>query len=115
MSSHAADLKPPRPAQRGEVVERSEAGEGLPRFTPEGSRPPPGGATVTTAGAAWLGAAHLIVDAVCVASVLRAAPPSDSIVPGALAFVLGYDLLAFAGQAPFGWLADRLGLRRGAA
>jgi FSR family fosmidomycin resistance protein-like MFS transporter len=71
--------------------------------------------TVTTAGAAWLGAAHLIVDAVCVASVLRAAPPSDSIVSSALAFVLGYDLLAFAGQAPFGWLADRLGLRRGAA
>ena len=71
--------------------------------------------TVTTAGAAWLGAAHLIVDAVCVASVLRAAPPSDSIVSGALAFVLGYDLLAFAGQAPFGWLVDRLGLRRGAA
>jgi FSR family fosmidomycin resistance protein-like MFS transporter len=71
--------------------------------------------TVTTAGAAWLGAAHLIVDAVCVASVLRAAPPSDSIVSSALAFVLGYDLLAFAGQAPLGWFADRLGLRRGAA
>lgn len=71
--------------------------------------------TVTTAGAAWLGAAHLIVDAVCVASVLRASPPSDSIVSSALAFVVGYDLLAFAGQAPFGWLTDRLGLRRGAA
>jgi MFS transporter, FSR family, fosmidomycin resistance protein len=71
--------------------------------------------TVTTAGAAWLGAAHLVVDAVCVASVLRAAPPSDSVVSSALAFVLGYDLLAFAGQAPFGWLTDRLGLRRGAA
>jgi FSR family fosmidomycin resistance protein-like MFS transporter len=71
--------------------------------------------TATMAGAAWLGVAHLIVDAVCVTSVLRAAPPSDSIVSSALAFVLGYDLLAFAGQAPFGWLADRLGLRRGAA
>jgi MFS transporter, FSR family, fosmidomycin resistance protein len=71
--------------------------------------------TATTVGAAWLGAAHLIVDAVCVASVLRASPPSDSIVSSALAFVLGYDLLAFAGQAPFGWLTDLLGLRRGAA
>ncbi len=29
------DLKPPRPAKRGEVAERSEAGEGLSRFTPE--------------------------------------------------------------------------------
>ena len=71
--------------------------------------------TATMVGAAWLGAAHLIVDAVCVTSVLRASPPGDSLVSGALAFVLGYDLLAFAGQAPFGWLSDRLGLRRGAA
>ena len=70
---------------------------------------------VTTVGAVWLGAAHLIVDAVCVTSVLRASTPSDSLVSSALAFVLGYDLLAFAGQAPFGWLTDRLGLRRGAA
>jgi FSR family fosmidomycin resistance protein-like MFS transporter len=67
------------------------------------------------AGAVWLGAAHLIVDAVCVTSVLRASPPIDSIASSALAFVLGYDLLAFAGQAPLGWVADRLGLRRGAA
>jgi hypothetical protein len=71
--------------------------------------------TATLAGAAWLGAAHLIVDAVCVTSVLRASPPGDSLVSSALAFVLGYDLLAFAGQAPLGWMADRLGLRRGAA
>jgi len=71
--------------------------------------------TVTTVGAVWLGAAHLIVDAVCVTSVLRASPQSNSLVSSALAFVLGYDLLAFAGQAPFGWLTDRLGLRRGAA
>ena len=71
--------------------------------------------TATTAGAAWLGIAHLVVDAVCVASVLRASPPSDSLVSSALAFVLGYDLLAFAGQAPLGWLTDRFGMRRGAA
>jgi FSR family fosmidomycin resistance protein-like MFS transporter len=71
--------------------------------------------TASMAGAAWLGAAHLIVDAVCVASVLRASPPGDSVVSSALAFVLGYDLLAFAGQAPLGWLTDRFGLRRGAA
>jgi len=31
------DLKPPRPARRGEVAERSEAGDGLLRFMPEGS------------------------------------------------------------------------------
>jgi len=71
--------------------------------------------TTTMRGATWLGATHLVVDAVCVASVLRAAPPSDSLVASALAFVLGYDLLAFAGQAPFGWLIDRFDLRRGAA
>ncbi|MBN2573507.1 MAG: hypothetical protein JXP73_02990 [Deltaproteobacteria bacterium] len=71
--------------------------------------------TTTMGGAGWLGAAHLVVDAVCVTSVLRASPPSDSLVASALAFVLGYDLLAFAGQAPFGWIIDRLGLRRGAA
>jgi FSR family fosmidomycin resistance protein-like MFS transporter len=71
--------------------------------------------TATLAGAAWLCAAHLIVDAVCVTSVLRASPPGDSLVSSALAFVLGYDLLAFAGQAPLGWMADRLGSRRGAA
>jgi len=70
---------------------------------------------VTTVGAAWLGVAHLIVDASCVSSVLRAAPPSDFLVASALAFVLSYDLLAFAGQAPIGWLTDRLGVRRGAA
>jgi FSR family fosmidomycin resistance protein-like MFS transporter len=71
--------------------------------------------SATLAGAAWLGAAHLIVDAACVSAVLRASPPSDALVSSALAFVLGYDLLAFAGQAPLGWMADRLGLRRGAA
>ena len=41
-----SDLKLPRPAQRGEVAERSEAGEGLSRFMAEGSGPPPGGETV---------------------------------------------------------------------
>ena len=66
-------------------------------------------------GAAWLGVAHFVVDAVCVTSVLRASPPSDGITYSALAFVLGYDLLAFAGQVPCGWMIDRLCLRRGAA
>jgi hypothetical protein len=41
----SADLETPRPAQWGEVAERSEAGEGLLRFMPEGSGPPPGGGT----------------------------------------------------------------------
>jgi FSR family fosmidomycin resistance protein-like MFS transporter len=53
-----------------------------------------------------------VVDAVCVTAVLRASPPGDAVASTALAFVLGYDLLAFAGQAPFGWLIDRLDLRR---
>jgi hypothetical protein len=66
-------------------------------------------------GAFWLGAAHLVVDAVCVTSVYRACPLADSALASALAFVLGYDLLAFAGQAPLGWLIDRWSLRRGAA
>jgi hypothetical protein len=71
--------------------------------------------TATSRGAAWLGVAHFIVDAVSVAAVLRASPPGNSAVASALAFVLGYDLLAFAGQAPLGWLVDRLGIRRAAA
>ena len=69
----------------------------------------------TMRGAFWLGAAHLVVDAVCVTSVYRACPLADSALASALAFVLGYDLLAFAGQAPLGWLIDRWSLRRGAA
>jgi len=64
-------------------------------------------------GAAWLGAAHFAVDAACVTSVLRALSPKGA--ASALFFVLGYDLLAFAGQAPLGWMVDRLQLRRGAA
>ncbi len=66
-------------------------------------------------GAAWLGAAHLVVDAGCVASVLRATPACDAVASTCVAFVLGYDVLAFAGQAPLGALVDRLGLRRAAA
>ncbi len=67
------------------------------------------------AGAAWLGGAHLVVDAVSVTSVLRAAPAANAIAASALLFVLAYDVLAFAGQVPLGWLVDRLDLRRGAA
>ena len=52
--------------------------------------------TVTMAGAAGLGVAHLIVDAVCVTSVLRASPPSDALFSSAFAFVLGYDLVEAA-------------------
>jgi FSR family fosmidomycin resistance protein-like MFS transporter len=62
-----------------------------------------------------LGAVHLLVDAACVTSVLRAAPSRDAVVAGTFAFVLAYDLLAFAGQLPLGWLVDRLGARRGVA
>jgi FSR family fosmidomycin resistance protein-like MFS transporter len=65
--------------------------------------------------AAWLGVAHFVVDAVCVASVLRAAPASDAIASSALLFVLSYDLLAFAGQVPLGWLVDRIAPRKAAA
>jgi MFS transporter, FSR family, fosmidomycin resistance protein len=67
------------------------------------------------AGAAWLGGAHLVVDAVSVTSVLRAAPAVNTVAAGALLFVLAYDVLAFAGQVPLGWMVDRLALRRGAA
>jgi FSR family fosmidomycin resistance protein-like MFS transporter len=69
----------------------------------------------STRGAIWLGVAHFVVDAACVTSVLRASPPGDAQYGSALAFVLGYDLFAFAGQVPFGWLVDRLRLRRGMA
>ena len=71
--------------------------------------------TTTLPGALWLGVAHFVVDAACVSAVLRASPPRDSAVASALAFVLAYDFLAFAGQVPFGWLIDRFALRRGAA
>jgi FSR family fosmidomycin resistance protein-like MFS transporter len=71
--------------------------------------------TTTLPGAIWLGVAHFVVDGACVSAVLRASPPGDSAVASALAFVLAYDLLAFAGQVPFGWLIDRFALRRGAA
>jgi len=67
------------------------------------------------AGAAWLGGAHLVVDAVSVTSVLRAAPARGAVATSALLFVIAYDVLAFAGQVPLGWLVDRLALRRGAA
>jgi FSR family fosmidomycin resistance protein-like MFS transporter len=56
-----------------------------------------------------------VVDAVSVTSVLRAAPAANAVAAGALLFVLAYDVLAFAGQVPLGWLVDRLALRRGAA
>jgi len=56
----------------------------------------------------------MVIDAVSVTAVLRAAPPKDSIVASALVFVLAYDILAFAGQAPLGWLIDRIDCRRGA-
>ena len=68
--------------------------------------------------AAWLGGVHLVVDAVTVSAVLRCAPPSgavsDAVLASAFAFVLGYDLLAFAGQLPLGALLDRVGGRRAA-
>lgn len=62
-----------------------------------------------------MGGAHLVVDAVSVTSVLRAAPAANAVAAGALLFVIAYDVLAFAGQVPLGWLVDRLNLRRGAA
>lgn len=74
-----------------------------------------GAQTATTRGATWLGVAHFAVDAACVTAVLRASPPDDMIGVAAWAFVLGYDLLAFAGQVPVGWLVDRLHARREAA
>lgn len=61
--------------------------------------------------AALLGLVHFLVDAVCVTAVLRTAAATD-LRAAALVVVLSYDLLAFAGQAPLGWLVDRLDLRR---
>jgi MFS transporter, FSR family, fosmidomycin resistance protein len=66
------------------------------------------------AGAAGLGIVHLLVDAVCVTSVLRASN-QDAMIASAMVFVLAYDILAFAGQVPLGWLVDRFNLRRGTA
>jgi metal-sulfur cluster biosynthetic enzyme len=40
-----SDLKPPRPAQRGEVAEHREAGEGCPVSQPKDPGLPPGGGT----------------------------------------------------------------------
>jgi MFS transporter, FSR family, fosmidomycin resistance protein len=71
--------------------------------------------TASMGGAAWLGAAHFAVDAACVTSVLRAAPSVQVASADALVFVLSYDVLAFAGQAPLGWLIDRFHFRRASA
>jgi FSR family fosmidomycin resistance protein-like MFS transporter len=66
----------------------------------------------TGGAAAWLGAVHLLVDAATVSAVLRSAPPAGAVASSAFAFVLGYDLLAFAGQLPLGALLDRWRVRR---
>jgi FSR family fosmidomycin resistance protein-like MFS transporter len=58
------------------------------------------------------GVIHALVDAACVAAVVRASHRSDVGDLGAFWTVAGYDLLAFGLQFPLGLLVDRLRLAR---
>lgn len=63
---------------------------------------------------AW-GGAHLAVDAASVAVALRASSHETLSAVGAWGVVVAYNVLAFAGQAPLGMLADRWRCPRPAA
>ncbi|MCL2723726.1 MAG: hypothetical protein FWD69_04745 [Polyangiaceae bacterium] len=67
------------------------------------------------ARAAALGFAHLLVDAACVTAIFRTGGSAAAHVLGSFAVVFGYDLLAFAAQAPLGMLVDRFGFARASA
>lgn len=56
-----------------------------------------------------LGLVHAALDAATVSATMRACQVGPLPVGGATALILGYDLLAFAGQVPLGWLTDRFG------
>jgi FSR family fosmidomycin resistance protein-like MFS transporter len=58
------------------------------------------------------GLVHALVDASCVIAVWRTGGSLQVRFFSGFAIVLGYDLIAFATQWPFGLVVDRLGLRR---
>ena len=61
----------------------------------------------------WYGIIHALVDCTTVTAIFRAAHDTGLMEPFTpFLIVLGYDLLAFALQAPFGLVADRFGLHR---
>lgn len=68
----------------------------------------------TARAAALLGVIHALVDAACVLAVWRTGASTVVQVLSSFWIVFGYDLLAFATQAPLGVLADRRGLVRAA-
>ena len=61
----------------------------------------------------WYGIIHALVDCTTVTAIFRAAHDTGLMEPFTpFLIVLGYDLLAFALQAPLGVIADRFGLYR---
>ena len=68
-----------------------------------------------SARAALLGAMHLLVDAACVTAVWRTGDSALVSFVNSFVVIFGYDLLAFATQAPLGALADRYALSRASA
>ncbi len=54
------------------------------------------------------GAIHAVIDAVCAVVVVSARRVHGLPLSRGFWLVLGYNLLAFGGQAPFGWATDRL-------
>jgi MFS transporter, FSR family, fosmidomycin resistance protein len=54
-----------------------------------------------------LGLLHAAVDATTVSVTLRSTQLGPLPMGSAFALILGYDLVAFAGQVPLGWLTDR--------
>jgi len=71
--------------------------------------------TKLTTSALLLGLVHAFVDAASGFLIFRDLGPSGIAYPKIVLLVVLYNSLAFGGQVPAGWLADRLGSYRGAA
>jgi len=71
--------------------------------------------TRLTTGALLLGVVHALVDGACGYLIFRDLGPAAISYRTIVYLVVLYNLLAFAGQVPIGYLADRFGAYRGAA
>lgn len=71
--------------------------------------------TRLTTGALLLGAVHAAVDCASGYLLYRDVAPSGLSYHTVISLIVTYNLLAFAGQVPVGYLADRFGAYRGAA
>jgi FSR family fosmidomycin resistance protein-like MFS transporter len=71
--------------------------------------------TRLTSGALLLGVVHALVDAACGYLLYNDLRSTGLPLSTIVSWIITYNLLAFAGQAPLGYLADRLESYRGAA